>query len=385
MRRPFHKPNIPSNLNLIFPNSVRGGWLTTGYQVNVFEKRLSEYLGVKHVVGLNSCTAALHLALEAKGFCGQHKFIIPTLTFASTVECGEYVGMQPILIDSEDNGFLFDLNHVEDIVKRDNSIKAIIPMHYGGEAININFLWTLADKYGLFILEDAAHALETVSNNNIKIGNTDHAAAFSFYANKNITTGGEGGALATNNKKLAEKVKKLSLHGMTKDGWNRFENNGSWEYDITELGFKYNLTDYAASFGNWQMDFIDEWQERRKNIVEQYQNGLKEIDGILLPEISKGHANHLYVIKLITEKWRISRNQFIDEMSTLGVGLAVHYKPINQLSYYMNRYDLKQSDYPNANRLYNSIVTLPLYPSMQDSEVDYIVTNISQIYTKHKK
>ena len=385
MKIPFHKPNLPSDLNLIFPNSVYDGWLTTGYQVDLFENKLASYLGAKHVVALNSCTAALHLALEAKGFSSGDKFIVPALTFASTVECGEYIGMKPILIDSVDNGFLFDLNRVEDIVKKDNTVKAIIPMHYGGEAVDLNFLWSLAEKYGLFILEDAAHALETVSVRNVKVGNTDHAAAFSFYANKNITTGGEGGALATNNTALAEKVKKLSLHGISKDGWNRFKNNGSWEYDITELGFKYNLTDIAASFGVWQMGFIEDWQKRRSEIVQQYQNGLKKIDGIILPSISKGHAKHLYVIQLQVDKWLISRNQFINEMNNAGIGLAVHYKPINKLSFYQHRYDIKQHNFKNANSLFNSIVTLPLYPIMKNSQVDYIINTIFDIYRKYKK
>ena len=385
MRIPFHKPNIPIDLDSIFAGSLRNGWLTTGSQVNIFENKLAKYLDAKHVVALNSCTAALHLALKAKGFGNGHKFIAPTLTFAATVECGEYIGMEPILVDSEEGGFLLDINHVEDIVKKDNSIKAILPVHYGGEAVDLNFLWDLADKYGLFILEDAAHALETVSKNNIKVGCTKHAAAFSFYANKNITTFGEGGALATNNTALAEKVKKLSLHGITKDGWNRFKKNGSWEYDITELGYKYNLTDIAASFGIWQMNFILQWQERRKEIVERYQNGLKEIDGILLPNISEGHSKHLYVIQLQLEKWKISRNQFIEEMTKRGIGLAVHYKPINHLSYYLNRYNFKKDSFPNVSSLFNSIVTLPLYPRMQDSDVDFVHRNICDIYDIHKK
>ena len=385
MKIPFHKPNIPSDLNLIFPDSVYDGWLTTGSRVNLFENKLASYLGAKHVVALNSCTAAIHLALEAKGFSSGDKFIVPALTFASTVGCGEYVGMQPILIDSVDNGFLFDLNRVEDIIKKDNTVKAIIPMHYGGEAVDLNFLWSLAEKFGIFILEDAAHALETVSVRNIKVGNTNHAAAFSFYANKNITTGGEGGALATNNTALAEKVKKLSLHGISKDGWNRFKNNGSWEYDITELGFKYNLTDIAASFGIWQMDYIEDWQKRRSEIVHQYQNGLKKIDGIILPSIAKGHAKHLYVIQLQVDKWLISRNQFKNEMNSAGIGIAVHYKPINKLSFYQNRYDIKQHNFKNVNSLFDSIVTLPLYPLMKNSQVDYIINTIFDIYRKYKK
>ena len=384
MRIPFHKPNVPSDFNLIFSDSIHDGWLTTGSQVRYFEKILSKYLDVKYVVGVNSCTAALHLALKAKGYGSGDKFIAPTLTFVSTIECGEYTGMEPILVDSVENGFLIDLNQVEDIVKKDNSVKVIIPMHYGGEAVEMDFLWNLADKYGLFVLEDAAHALEANSNNT-KVGNTDFAAAFSFYANKNITTAGEGGALATNNNKLAEKVKKLSLHGITKDGWNRFKANGKWEYDITELGYKYNLTDTAAAYGIWQLQYINEWQERRKELVDQYHTGLKGIDGILLPYINEGHAKHLYVIRLLNEKWSISRNQFIKEMGKRGVGLAVHYKPIHMLSYYMKQYGFKESNFPRVNSLYNSILTLPLYPSLKDIDIEHIISNIHEVYAIYAK
>ena len=194
MKIPFHKPNIPENFNELFPESVQSGWLTTGIQVKRFENTLKNYLDVENIIGLNSCTAGLHLALAAKGFTKGQKYILPTFTFVSTIECGEYIGMEPVLVDCEKNGFLLDLNQVEDILKKDKSVKAIIPVHYGGQAANLKSLWSLADKYGLFILEDAAHALESFSSK-IKVGNTNHAAAFSFYANKNITTGGEGGAV----------------------------------------------------------------------------------------------------------------------------------------------------------------------------------------------
>ena len=384
MNIPFHRPNIPNNLDQVLPSSVKSGWLTTGYQVKIFEKMLEEYLGAKYVVGLNSCTAALHLALAAKGFGRSNKFIVPTLTFVSTIECGEYLGMQPILVDTEPDGFLLDLNIVEDILKKDKNVKVIIPVHYAGEPVNMECLWSLADKYGLFILEDAAHALESVANN-CKIGNTDYSAAFSFYANKNITTGGEGGALATNNAELAEKVRQLSLHGITRDGWNRYKNNHKWEYDIIELGYKYNLTDYAASFGIWQIGFVKQWQERRKEIVQRYQKGLSEIGSMLLPEICQGHSKHLYVIRLIKEKWSITRNQFIEKMNQKGIGLAVHYKPIHKLSYYINRYNFQENKFPRADSLYNSIISLPLYPSLEDKEIDYILTEINKLYNEYSK
>ncbi len=381
---PFHLPNIPENIEEIFSESVRSGWLTTGSQVEKLEEELTEYLHTRHVILVNSCTAALHLSLAAKGFGASQKFIIPTLTFASTIECGEYLGMEPILVDCAKNQFLIDLNQIEDIVKSDSSVKAIIPVHYAGEPVDLESIMEIADKYNLFVLQDAAHALETEHNGD-KIGNTDHAAAFSFYANKNFTTGGEGGALATNDYNLAEKVKKLSLHGITKDGWNRFKTSGNWEYDIVEMGYKYNLTDYAACFGLWQIKQIENWQKRRAEIVKKYTDGLRNIESICLPNILNGHAKHLFVIRLKLKKWSISRNSFIDKMNKRGIGLAVHYKPLHQLSYYQKKYNFNFNNYGEANSLYESIVSLPIYPNLSNSSLDYIINNIIQFHNTYSK
>ena len=381
---PFHVPNIPEDIGSIFSDSVRYGWLTTGSQVNELEKKIAEYLDEEHIIAVNSCTAALHLALAAKGFGVRQKFIVPTLTFVSTIECGEYLGMEPILVDCSEDGFLMDLNQIEDILKSDDSIEAIIPMHYAGESIDLEAIMEIAGKYNLFVLQDAAHAFET-EHNGIKIGNTDHAAAFSFYANKNLTTGGEGGALATNDSNLARKVKKLSLHGITKDGWNRFKTNGNWEYDIVEMGYKYNLTDYAACFGLWQMGQIDEWQKRRTEIVLKYKKALSRIDGICLPNINDGHAKHLFVIKMDLEKWSISRNSFIAKMNERGIGLAVHYKPLHQLLYYKQKYGFNIDKFPIANTLYESIVSLPIYPNLVDDSINYIIDSIIDLYSRYSK
>ena len=381
MNIPFHRPNIPRSLDKINTDSIKSGWLTTGSQVFRFEKKLSNYLRYKYVVALNSCTAGLHLALAAKEFSKGDKFLAPVLTFVSTIECGEYLGMSPVLIDCKKDGFLMDLNFIEDQIKRDPKIKVIIPMHYGGELNDMANITTIAEKYGLFVLEDAAHAVENSFNNKEEYLN--HAIAFSFYANKNITSAGEGGALATSNKKLAQKIKKLSLHGITKDGWNRYKKFGKWEYDITELGFKYNMTDISASFALWQWQFLKKWQFFRRDIVNRYSKGLKDVEGIILPNIDQNHAMHLYVIRLKLDLWQISRNDFIDKLNKKGIGLAVHYKPIHHLSFYKKMYNLKNDDYPRANELFNSIVSLPIYPLLSNKEVDYIVDCIKELFVKY--
>lgn len=382
MKIPFHKPDLPESLDSIYLPSIRDGWLTTGSVVNQFEEELKKYLESEFVILLNSCTAGLHLSLLAKGFSKEDEFILPTLTFASTVECGEYLGLKPNLIDSADDSFLLDLNKVEDKLKSNNKIKAIIPMHYGGEALNMSELTLLALKYNVFIVNDAAHALETEYQNK-KIGNTNFTSAFSFYANKNITTGGEGGAVSTNDESIAKKIKKLSLHGISKDGWHRFKDNGRWEYDITELGYKYNLTDLSASFGLWQFKNINKWHKRRKSIAKKYISGLSNLRGITVPESQEGHAWHLFVIRVNLDEWSITRNEIIEKLNKKGIGLAVHYKPIHLLSYYKKNYDLDAENYSNANKLFNTIISLPIYPLLTNSEVDYITKTIKELFSEY--
>lgn len=386
MKIPFHRPDIPTDLNQIVSESIRNGWLTTGDQVFQFEEKIKSYLGCKYVVALNSCTAGLHLALAAKNFGKGDKFIVPTFTFVSTVECGEYLGMEPILVDCEPNSFNLDLDQVEDILKSDTNVKAIIPVHYGGNPVDTHRLYELADKYNVFILEDAAHAFESVSISN-KIGNTNHGAAFSFYANKNITTFGEGGAFSTNDKSLAEKVKNLSLHGITKDGWKRFDSGGHWEYDIINLGYKYNMTDIAAAFGLWQLNRINDWQKKRKKIVQSYINGLKQLQGIILPELKlqNGNSWHLFVIQINHERWNISRNRIIELLTQKNIGLSVHYKPIHMLDYYHKKLGFDPKSFPRALSYFESVISLPIYPNLSPQEIEYIITSIHEIAEEHMK
>ncbi len=313
MKIPFHRPIFPDDLNPIVKESTDSGWVTTGPKVNDFERYLGEYLNAEHVIAVNSGTAALHLALAAKGLNSGDKFIAPTYTFVASIEVGEYLNAEPLLVDCKTDTFNMDLNQVETILRKEKNVKAIIPVHFGGQAVEMNRLNILAKKYNTFVLEDAAHALETVSELG-KIGRTNDAVAFSFYANKNITTGGEGGALATNDSELAERVRRLSLHGMSKDGWKRFQTGGKWAYDVSDLGYKYNMTDIAASFGIEQLSHINNWHKRRIEIVKQYNEGMSQIDGLTLPQHITGdvHAWHLYVIRVIPNMWEINRNDLIN-------------------------------------------------------------------------
>ena len=384
MNIPFHMPNVPDSLDEIFSNSIRDGWLTSGSRVLEFENKLAKFLNAKYTLAVNSCTAALHLGLAANNFSKGTKFVTSTLTFASTVECGIYLGLEPKLVDCANDSYLMDLNQVEDLVKKDRSIRVIIPVHYAGETVDLDYLHYLSNKYNLFILEDAAHAFES-SHNGLKIGNTNHAAAFSFYANKNLTTAGEGGAISTNDGKLAEKIKRMSLHGMTKDGWNRYQSKTKWEYDIVELGYKYNLTDLAASYGIWQLGQIKKWQKRRIEIYNRYTDGLRSIDKITLPKYVPGNSLHLFVIAMNLDKWQITRDELIEKLKDKGIGVAVHYKPIHQLTYFNDKYGYDNDSYPRSNKLFKSIISLPIYPQLTNANVDYIVETLHNLATIHVK
>ena len=387
MNIPFHKPIFPRNINGILNGSINTGWVTTGPKVKEFEEILCNYSSAKFAVALNSCTAALHLALAARGIGSGDKFIVPTYTFVASVEVGEYLGASPILVDSDPVTFNMNIDEIEEEIYHDkqNRIKAIIPVHFAGQSVDIKRIRRIANANNIFVLEDAAHALEIFSEN-MKIGETQHAAAFSFYANKNITTGGEGGALVTNDKLLAEKVRKLSLHGMSKDGWKRFEVNGSWSYDVSELGYKYNMTDISASFGIEQLSHINNWQRRRLEIVNIYNHELSKIDGIIVPThvYGKVHAWHLFVIRIIPKMWKISRDELIQKINNRGIGTSVHYKPVHMHSYYTKKYGYKPSDYPNAKLLSETVITLPLYPAMTNTQINYINYTIYSLWSENK-
>ena len=388
MKIPFHKPIFPSDLNYLLSESTESGWVTTGPKVKDFETQLGVYLNARYVVAVNSCTAALHLALASKGIRQGDQFIAPTYTFVASVEVGEYLGAEPILVDSDPNTFNLDLDKVEDILymDKDQKIKAIIPVHFAGQSVDKVRLNELAKKYNLFILEDGAHALETISDIG-KIGNTNHGVAFSFYANKNITTGGEGGAFATNDKELADKVRRLSLHGMSKDGWKRFQTGGKWAYDVADLGYKYNMTDISASFGIEQLSHVNNWHQRRLHIVSQYQKGMSGIKGLILPQHTSGkvHAWHLYVIRVIPELWRLTRNELIEKINEKGIGTSVHYIPVHMHSYYEKKYGFNPEDFPIAKQLSESVITLPLYPGMTEKQIEYVTSTINTLWKEYRK
>jgi dTDP-4-amino-4,6-dideoxygalactose transaminase len=385
---PFHRPTFSKRTVEKLEKTLNSGWVTTGPKVQALEKRISEYTGIKNIVALNSCTAALHLTLAANGIGRGDYFIAPTYTFVASVEVGEYLGATPILVDSNPGDFNLNLDQVEQMLieNRNKSIRAIVPVHFGGNIVDMDRVKRIAKKYNLFILEDAAHSFEAVSQSR-HLDKKGQAVAFSFYANKNITTGGEGGALGTNDDILAEKIRRLSLHGISKDGWNRFKKGGKWRYDVSMLGYKYNMTDVSATIGLEQMEFVDEWLTARKKIVETYCRGLAGINGVGIPSeylITKRHSYHLFIIIIKGGHWSITRNEIIDKLFEHGIATSVHYIPVHIHSYYQKKYQYLPEYYPIATQYSETVISLPLFPSLSKPELDYIIEIMNDLWIKFK-
>ena len=357
-------------------------FLGMGTYVKKFEEELYKYFQRK-VVCVNTGTSALQLALQASGIGPGDEVLVQSLTYVASFQAITAVGAKPVPCEIKED-LTIDLTDAS--LRMTSRTRAIMPVHYSGAVGNLSHTYEFAKKHDLVVVEDAAHALETISNHG-KVGNTDYAAAFSFYANKNITTGGEGGALATNDKVLAENIRKLSLHGMSKDGWKRFQKNAKWEYDVSKLGYKYNMTDISASFGNWQMKYVKQWHASRSKLFKYYNKKLSQLDGITCPiDVSHEqiHGYHLYIIRLKSEMWSINRNKIIELLNASGIGTSVHYKPIHMHSYYQKKYGFKPIDFPNSYGFYRNAITLPLYPDLSIEQVDFIVENLILIWNKYK-
>ena len=396
---PFFKPSIGNQEVEEVVDTLRSGWLTTGQKCKHFEAEFAAYMGLPHAVAVNSCTAALHLALEASGLQPGEAVLVPTMTFAATAEVVRYFNAIPIFIDCESTTMNMDLAKAEEILKHNDQekgakIRAIMPVHYGGQMVDMTQVERLAKRYSLTIVEDAAHALpaffsprhQADTDDWEPVGQRSHVACFSFYANKTITTG-EGGMAITRNADWAERMRIMSLHGISKDAWERFSYKGSWYYEIVAPGYKYNMTDIVAAIGIHQLKKADYfWQERRR-VASLYGELLKDIDEIELPQELPNckHSWHLYVIKLNLGKLSIDRNRFVDELKTKGIGVSVHWMPLHMHPYYRDLYGYKPEDFQVACSLYHRIISLPIYPSLTDGVIAKIAGAIKATIALYRK
>lgn len=364
---------------------LESGWLTTAGKTKEFERRFGEAVDAKYARAVTSGTAALHLALEGLGVGPGDKVLVQTMTFTATAEVVRYLGADPAFLDVEYGTSLVSSEILKDGIEKHPKAKVFMPVHYGGQAAplvlkNGKGLLDICRESGLRIVEDAAHAYPARCAGRM-IGGIGDVTCFSFYANKTITTG-EGGMLTTNDETVAERVKVMRLHGINRDIWDRYTSAGSsWEYDVIAPGFKYNMPDTAAAIGLAQLERADLLRQERERCAEFYFNNLADLDTIDLPEVRESmadHAWHLFSI-VLNERSRVPRNRFIELMAEKGIGTSVHYKPLHRMTYYKERYGLRPEDFPNAERIWKGCVSLPIYPTLSDEELDYICQSIHEI------
>jgi dTDP-4-amino-4,6-dideoxygalactose transaminase len=380
---PFHRASLGEEEVREVAEVIRSGWLTMGPKTVGFERDFAHYTGVTHAIAVSSCTAALHLALEALGIRPGDEVLVPTLTFAATAEVVTYLGARPVFVDSEPSYFNISPDDIERKVTQ--RTRAIMPVHFGGHPCAMDRIQALADSKGLPVVEDAAHALPAKVSGRM-IGSLSDVTAFSFYATKTVTTG-EGGMLTTNNDALADRVRLMRLHGMSRDAWKRYSGEGSWRYEILEAGFKYNFTDLQAALGVIQLSKCDALRTRRAALAELYTSGLAGIDGFRTPRAQSDmqHAWHLYYVLIEARALRIDRDAVIRELNDRGIGTSVHFLPLHLQPYYQKRWGYRAGDFPVAEDYAGRCISLPIYPDMTNQEAVYVVDCLRDIAQQFRR
>lgn len=353
-------------------NTFKSKWIGTGPKVNEFEKQFGEYVGVKYAVAVSSCTAALHLSVIALGIGPGDEVLVPAMTFASTANAVIHANAVPVLVDVDKRNMTIDFDDIER--KITPKTKAIIPVHFAGRPVDMNKLNSIAEKYGLKIIHDAAHAVETEFNGK-KIGSYNDIACYSFYVTKNITTI-EGGMVTTNDEELANSIKINALHGMDKDAWKRFSDDGYKHYQIVFPGFKYNMTDISASIGIQQLLKVEKFAKRRKEIWDFYNKELQDLPLLLPPDVqlNNKHAYHLYTILLDIDKANITRDQLLQKLHEMKIGTGVHYISLHLQDYYKKTFNYQENDFPNSKYISDRTLSIPLSANLTDEDVKDVIS-----------
>ncbi len=375
---PFALPDISElEINEVV-ETLRSGWVTTGPKAKKFEQNFIEYLGdnTLEAIAVNSATSGLHLALEAVGVRENDEVIVPTYTFTATAEVVRYLGANPIFVDSDPDTYCIDPKKIEQAITP--KTKAIIPVHFAGMAADMQAILSIAKKYNLKVIEDAAHSFPTRYQNKL-IGTLESdATVFSFYANKTMTTG-EGGMLVSRNPDIISRAKIMRLHGISRDAFERYQSKTpAWFYEVIEPGFKYNLPDICAALGLHQLKRIDEFQRKREALANVYDQELQTMPISLPPRADNKegnqHAWHLYPIQLQSEK--ITRDEFIIKMAERGIGCSVHFIPLHKHPVWKDKYQLDARDFPVAEKLFLRQVSLPLYTKMTPDDQTRVIETI---------
>jgi dTDP-4-amino-4,6-dideoxygalactose transaminase len=383
---PFSKITLEGKELEYIQEVLASGWLTTASKAQTFEEKFRGRVGARFACAVNSCTAALHLALEALNVGPGDKVLVPTMTFTATAEVVRYLGADPVFLDVDYGPSLVTPEILKVALEKHPQAKVFLPVHFGGQAApllvenGVGLLDLCRDK-GIRVVEDAAHAFPTRCRGRM-VGSIGDITCFSFYANKTITTG-EGGMLTTDDEAIARRVRTMRLHGIDRDIWNRYNGRGgNWEYDVVAPGYKYNMPDILAAIGLAQLEQADILRAERERCARYYLEHLGDIKCLDLPQrdcVAADHSWHLFY-GILKPGAPVSRNRFIELMTEAGIGTSVHYKPLHRMTYYKERYGLKPEDFPNAEKIWQGCVSLPIYPSLTEEELDYICRTIRKIF-----
>jgi dTDP-4-amino-4,6-dideoxygalactose transaminase len=382
---PFALPEIGEEEISEVAAVLRSGWLTTGPKTKRFEEEFARYIGPDiEALAVNSATAGLHLALEAAGVGAGDEVITATYTFTSTAEVVRYLGANPVFVDVREDSLNIDVSALEAAIT--GRTKAIMPVHFAGLACDMAPILEVAARYGLKVIEDAAHALPATSGGRMIGALESDATVFSFYATKALATG-EGGMIVTRNPQLANRCRIMRLHGIDRDAFNRYTSQTpAWFYSVVAPGFKYNMTDVAAAIGIHQLRKLDRFLQRREALAHRYDRGLAGLP-LRLPAHAPGnetHAWHLYVVRLDADA-PVTRDNFIDEMAAAGIGTSVHFIPLHLHPYWRDTYRLAPEQFPNATQAFDHAVSLPLYTRMTDADQDRVISTVQTILNRRHR
>lgn len=380
---PFALPDIDHTEIAEVTEALKSGWITTGPRVQRFEALFAASVNAKHAVAVNSCTAALHLALEAIGLkCGDEVLTTP-YTFAATAEVIRYFGARPVLVDVDERSLNLRPDLLEAAVTP--RTKAVLPVHIGGSLADMVSICDIARRHDLRVIEDAAHTLPSQFRIRARDAVGD-IACFSFYATKTITTG-EGGMVCTDDDRWADRCRIMALHGISRDAWKRYTEEGSWYYEVIAPGFKYNMTDVAAAMGIAQLSKAERMRSRREAIARQYGEALSLLPELQIPHESPEcqHSWHLYMLRLNLDSLLIDRARFAEELKARNIGISVHFIPLHIHPYYRETYGYQPEDFPVAYHQYLREISLPIYSKMTDQDVSDVieaVTDVAQAFRR---
>lgn len=373
MQIPFHKTHTTQEEIDAVVEAIQSGWLTMGPKTIEFEDKFKAFFDVPNAVSMNSATAALHLALKALGLQAGDEVILPTNTFVATAEVVTYFNAIPVLCDIDETTFNIDTSKIEALIT--NKTKAIIPVHIAGQACDMDEIFEIAQKHNLKVIEDAAHALPSKYKGEWigSLAKTD-ITCFSFYATKTLSTG-EGGMATTANNAYAKSMKINRLHGISKDAWDRYTTKGSWFYEIVDNGHKYNTTDMNAALGIVQLAKQIDLKNKRKAIATKYTEGFSTNKNIICPieKTDRESSWHLYVIQVA------DRDNVIEKLKANGIGCSVHFIPVHKHPFYKEKFNYNEKDYPVANKIFEKVVSLPIYPDMTTEEINYVIHKVNEL------